>query len=224
MTQLIKLDSINSTNTYLNYLLTNPGGLPEHLRVENVDLPVAVSASEQYAGRGRYGKSFHSPAGTGVYMSYGFLGQYDEADLLQLTVVAASLVHHVLEQHSDAPLSIKWINDIYKGERKVAGILTERVDDPLCSGKYYMIIGVGINVFPCSIPSELEGIVGFLEDEPVSAAENRDELDTITCELIAAFDKVFGAGGTGEFPNLVDYYRKNCFNLPADFGNKLFDK
>ena len=67
---IIKLDSVNSTNTYCNYLITNPNGLPENIRPDDTSLPVAVIADEQYAGRGRYGRDFYSPSGKGIYLSY----------------------------------------------------------------------------------------------------------------------------------------------------------
>lgn len=211
---IIKLDSINSTNTYCNYLLTNPSGLPESIRPADTSLPVAVIAKEQYAGRGRYGKDFYSPQG-GIYLSYAYEGKYAESDLLKLTVVAASIVHQVLSKYSDEALSIKWINDIYKGSKKIAGILTERVDDS--SGKYYIIIGVGVNVSPFEVPDELREVVGYLS----SSADSAIACQT-TDDLISSLDGILGECRTSDFPGLVEYYKKHCVGLPADFGNELF--
>ena len=208
MTEIIKLDSINSTNTYANHMLA-----------KTPQLPFVVTAREQYAGRGRYGRSFHSPAGSGVYLSYVFSADYDIDTLLKITVVAAAAVHSILRKFCDG-LSIKWINDIYKDDRKVAGILTERVDDPSCPGKYYIIIGVGINVIPCEVPSELSDIIGFVGNSSTDASV----IDQITELIIDAFDSIFGDPSADEFPLLIEYYRLHCRELPADFGNKLSDQ
>lgn len=215
----IKLESVNSTNTYCNYLLTNPSGLPENIRpVSPVELPVAVIADAQYAGRGRYGKSFYSPEHSGVYLSYAYEGNYSETDLLKLTVVAASIVHQTLQNYCEDALTIKWINDIYRGSRKVAGILCERVDDP-ASQRYYIIIGVGINVFPAEIPEELSDIVGFLRDE-----SSPELIAKISESLASELDAHLGKCRTSEFPVLVEYYRTKCKELPIDFADKLLNE
>lgn len=174
--KIIKLDSVNSTNTYCKNLLADPSGLPENNRPgeNHVDLPVAVIADEQYAGRGRYGKSFYSPAGSGIYLSYACEGRFEQDALLKITMVAAAVVHRVLQEYCKDRLSIKWVNDIYRGTRKVSGILCERVDDPV-SGRYYVIVGVGVNLFPCELPAELTEIVGWLFDEKEETAADKAE-------------------------------------------------
>lgn len=204
---IIKLDSINSTNTYCKEYLAN----------QSASLPVAVIAKEQSAGRGRYGKNFYSPTG-GIYLSYAYEGKYEEADLMKITVVTASIVHKVLQQYCQNELSIKWINDIYLGSRKTAGILTERVDIPT-SDSYYLIIGIGINVSPSEVPEELTKIVGFLLDDSDKA---NDAIDAITDDLLSSLDRILGECRTESFAKLIDYYKDNCIELPADFGNKLF--
>ena len=217
---IIRLDSINSTNTYCNFLLTNPAGLPEHIRpIEPVELPCAVIAREQYAGRGSYGKNFHSPAG-GLYMSYAFESSLDVDDLLKITVVAASLVHEVLQSYSKEELSIKWINDIYLGNRKVAGILTERIDDIRSPGRYYIIIGIGVNVLPASAPEELSDIIGFIGNDKTDSSV----IENIASDLTDSFNDIFADCNPDEFPALINYYRLKCRNLPFDFGDKLLNK
>lgn len=234
--KIINLDSVNSTNTFCNLLLTNPDALPEDIRPEgSLELPVAVIADEQYAGRGRYGKSFYSPAGSGIYMSYACEGGYEQDDLLKITMVVAAVVHRVLQRHCADELTIKWVNDIYRGSHKVSGILCERVDDP-ASGRYYVIVGIGINLFPCELPAELEEIVGWLFDkkeeivgwlfdedeemagEPKSNKSNELEPEMaettrgnelkvkLVNELLEALDEVLGESETAGFAELIEYY------------------
>ena len=205
MINVIRLNSIDSTNNYAKEMIVQS-------RVPN---RFAVVADAQSAGRGRYGKEFYSPAGCGVYLSYAFECGYALDDMQKITVVAASLVHQVLQAHCKEELNIKWVNDILLGERKLAGILTERVD-VAGSDSYYIIIGVGVNVLPTNVPSELTGIIASLcEDSDPSV------ITTITDELIASFEASFEKADA--FPALIDYYREHCANLPSDFAGKLLD-
>ena len=118
-----------------------------------LNYPLLVSADEQTAGRGRHGKSFFSPKNTGVYMSYAYEKKYTEEELLHVTTKVAQIILPILQAHSDKDLRIKPINDIYIGDpalpdsRKIAGILTERVDYPERPGDYFIVVGIGINCF-----------------------------------------------------------------------------
>ncbi len=122
-------NSVTSTNTIMK----------EHAVKENCEFNVLV-ASKQTAGRGRMGRSFYSPAQSGVYMSVALRNEENENPLL-ITTDAAVCAARILEKMSGKKAYIKWVNDIYVDGRKVCGILTEGV------GKY-AILGIGINVLP----------------------------------------------------------------------------
>lgn len=96
-------------------------------------------ASEQTSGRGRLGRTFHSPKGTGIYMSILLTPEKDRNPLL-ITVDTAVCVARVLEKITKKKALIKWVNDIYINGKKVCGILAERVEDRI-------VLGIGINVF-----------------------------------------------------------------------------
>lgn len=148
--------SIDSTNSYASRKLLSEDARPT---------PFAVIADTQSAGRGRYTKSFHSPQGSGIYMSYVYKRDYSEEELLHVTTEVAELILPVLQSHTRDELWIKPINDIYKGRRKILGILVERVDNPHVRGDYSLIVGIGINCFSTVFPEELREIVGFLEPD-----------------------------------------------------------
>lgn len=189
--KIIKLEKVDSTNNYCR----------EQLAAAR--LPLAVTAREQFAGRGRYGKSFHSPVG-GLYLSYAFSANYDLDALEKITTVAASIVHSTLSEYSNE-LFIKPVNDIYRGGRKICGILTERVDDINLSS-YYIIVGVGINVFPNTVPADLTNTMGFLFD----SGGNSAIIDELADKLSDALDSVFGSGSTDKFAELNYYYQNHC--------------
>ena len=101
---------------------TNTRGM--QLALEGAPTGTVVLADRQTHGNGRLGRSFASPAGQGVYLSYLLRPDFDPAALSLLTSCAGLAVCQVLEQHGLAP-AIKWPNDIILDRRKVCGILTK---------------------------------------------------------------------------------------------------
>ncbi|MBR3862676.1 MAG: biotin--[Clostridia bacterium] len=95
-------------------------------------------------GRGRKGRSFFSPDGTGIYMSLLLRPQIHAELALRITTVAAVSVCQAIEKLSSRKPGIKWVNDIYMDGRKVCGILTETA---LASGGRleYAVLGIGVN-------------------------------------------------------------------------------
>ena len=144
-------------------------------------------AGEQTKGRGRYGRTFFSPQGTGVYFSLllrpkGVLVQQGTG----LTAMAAVAMCEAVKELSGKPTGIKWVNDIYVNGKKVCGILTE-ASMGLESGRLdYVILGVGVNVYPpeTGFPESLVDKAGVVFDEMQDDMKNR---------LIALFLENFGA-------------------------------
>ncbi|MDO5036675.1 MAG: biotin--[acetyl-CoA-carboxylase] ligase [Tissierellia bacterium] len=108
------------------------------------DLPSLslVLAEEQTQGRGRMGKSFQSPAYTGIYLS--FLLKKDQGFSLDLVTIKASLALCLaIEEETDKTPQIKWVNDLYLEGKKIAGILTEGKIEK--QGLTQSIVGIGLN-------------------------------------------------------------------------------
>ena len=133
-------------------------------------------AGEQTKGRGRYGRTFFSPQGTGVYFSLllrpkGVLAQQGTG----LTAMAAVAMCEAVKELSGKPTGIKWVNDIYVNGKKVCGILTE-ASMGLESGMLdYVILGVGVNVYPpeTGFPESLVDKAGIVFDEMQDDMKNR---------------------------------------------------
>lgn len=133
-------------------------------------------ADSQTAGRGRFGRSFFSPEGCGIYMS--ILLPIDESmlsDITLLTTAAAVAVCEGIESVCDEKPQIKWVNDIYLNGKKLCGILAEAVTDPKRGVISHVVIGMGINFRDSgAVPKELDGIVTTLfgkNEPPVSRNE-----------------------------------------------------
>ena len=127
-------DELDSTNNYLKKL----GSQGEK---ENT----LIIAESQTDGRGRMGRSFYSPNGTGVYFSLLIHPEFSAEKSLFLTVMAAVSVAETVMKYNSNDVKIKWVNDIYIDGKKVCGILTEGAinkDKTLD----YAVVGIGINV------------------------------------------------------------------------------
>lgn len=125
---------LDSTNNYLKKL----GSQGEK---EN-KLVIALS---QTGGRGRMGRSFYSPNGTGIYFSLLLHPEISAEKSLFLTVMAAVSVAETVMKYNKNDVKIKWVNDIYIDGKKVCGILTEGAVN--CNKKLdYAVVGIGVNV------------------------------------------------------------------------------
>jgi BirA family biotin operon repressor/biotin-[acetyl-CoA-carboxylase] ligase len=159
-------------------------------RVQNGDTrALLLVADEQTAGRGRQGKSFYSPADTGIYFSL-LLPAKDSFAPETLTCAAAVAVCRAVEALTALEPKIKWVNDIYIDGKKVCGILTEALCAP--SGERFIIIGIGINITTRDFPPGVEngGALG--------ADIDRNAL------VIAAVNNLLELLDGGEF---MDFYR-----------------
>ena len=151
------------------------------------DPATAILADRQTGGRGRYGRTL--------------------SQVTHVTSIAAVLTHRVLEKISGEKLGIKWVNDIYKGNLKICGILTEGLGS-LESGNFErVIVGIGINCLKDSFPPELAGKAGSLtESEHPSFTRNQ-----IAAVLIAELHRALNEQSHLDTSRYLEEYRKNCF-------------
>lgn len=120
-----------------------------------------VIADEQRAGRGRMGRSWHSPPGQGIWMSLIIRPNIALPSSPQLTLLTSVAIVRCFREIG-VEAGIKWPNDIYANERKLCGVLTELQANP--DRIDYAIIGVGMNVnmVEKDVPDELKHKAGSL--------------------------------------------------------------
>ena len=116
--RIFRYDTVDSTNTEAKRLL-NAGDRGNFL----------VVADEQTAGRGRQGKQFYSPRGTGIYMTMVVHHGRRLQDAVSVTTAAGVAVCRAIEELTDKHPQIKWVNDVYIDDKKICGILTEAALD-----------------------------------------------------------------------------------------------
>ncbi len=185
-------DTIESTNTYAKTLSLD-------------DVPTVIIANSQSAGRGRLGRSFESPANTGLYMSFAFKPQFDLSNSPFVTLATAVAVCRAIEEVCDVNAKIKWINDIFYREKKVAGILTEAQTNLETGRIDSLIIGIGINCFPGNFSDDIKDIAGPLSDEFNSFSRTK-----LAASIV---NKLFEIMQTVSEKSFLSEYRRRCFIL-----------
>ncbi len=188
-------DSIDSTNNEAKRLIANDNNMGNALIVSDA----------QKMGRGRGGKSFYSPAGTGVYISFIYRASavIREPDII--TAKAAVAVIRTIKKLTDRKLCVCGVNDIYYEGKKVCGILTEAVSDLETGRTEQIITGIGINVSTEKFPDSISDRAGSLSRLKIS----RNELIAgIVNELTALFGDINDTGCRAEYNGYVN----SCMN------------
>ncbi len=130
-----------------------------------------ITAEKQTEGRGRRGRSFASPAGTGVYITLAVPTDAAISDAVSSTTRAAAAAASAIEDLTGRAVGIKWVNDLYLDGKKISGILTEAVSDFETGMTQTLIIGIGINLKSEGLPEELRDIAGAIDDESITRCE-----------------------------------------------------
>jgi BirA family transcriptional regulator, biotin operon repressor / biotin---[acetyl-CoA-carboxylase] ligase len=171
----------------------------------------AVIAANQTEGRGRLGKSWYSAAGKGLYCSIIVRPDVSIENYPKITLVAGLSVALVLDRITACCTQLKWPNDIYLSEKKVAGILTESSALHGSFSERYAVVGIGINVNHCTadFPFELRDIVNSIFVETGAEFVVRDLFHEIRQELLHQL-QLFSDEG---FTPLLAQWRKKDFLL-----------
>lgn len=167
-----------------------------------------VVADSQSGGKGRRGRSWHSPKGSAIAMSLILKPELELDKASMLTIVQAMAVAKALEEICGCKPHIKWPNDILINEKKVCGILTEMNLEK--SEIASIIIGCGVNVNQESFPKEISHIATSLKIE-TGQMFNRAELIGHICRY---FEEYFG-----KFMSV-----KDLSGMVAEYNNYLISQ
>ena len=173
-------DTLGSTNTYL-----------KERAVLGASEGLIAIANGQTVGRGRMGRSFSSPDGSGIYMSILLRPTSSASDSVKITACAAVAVSEAIEAVTGLTVGIKWVNDLYLNEKKVCGILAE---GSVSNGAYdYIVLGIGVNLTDSFRGTELESIAGGLF--PVLSVDETYSLKTkLIAEILNRFFHYYSSG------------------------------
>ena len=176
------LDSVDSTNTEAKRMVA-----------DGCETRTLIAARSQSGGRGRMGRSFYSPEGTGAYFSvlYRPVASVDAA--VTVTCASSVAVMRAIRRLTGRACAIKWVNDLYLDEKKVCGILTECVSRGDAS---YIIVGIGINIRTSFEGTELAPIAGSIGEGSLSASVLIAE---VVRELLPILDAPWDRGWLEEY-------------------------
>jgi BirA family biotin operon repressor/biotin-[acetyl-CoA-carboxylase] ligase len=172
-------------------------------------------AGAQTAGRGRRGRTWFSPPGSGLYLSTIVRRA---AIAPWLTLAGGVAVAEGIRTASGLPVQIKWPNDIvsvsggFRARRKISGILAEASSGP--EGVHAVILGVGINIGPASFPPELSDRAGSIETElgrPVDAGP-------VLAQVLAALNRVLSEVEHAGPPSLFTRWLELA---PSAYGERI---
>ena len=132
--QIFYYPQVTSTNSLAKDLIKD--------KQNNFQEGAVLIAEVQTAGRGRLGRSWHSPSG-GIWFTIILFPDLEPAYLAKITLMIAVVLVQTLKSLYDISVKIKWPNDLVVGDRKISGILTEMSAES--DRINYVLVGIGIN-------------------------------------------------------------------------------
>lgn len=214
---IYKTDTIDSTNTEMRRRIEDGSIRPEPGEC------FMITAKHQTGGRGRKGRVFESNDDSGIYMTVAYQTRVGIEGAMAVTSSFGVIVARAIRQLTGLKADIKWVNDVYVGDKKVCGILAEGctpADEP---GKFYVILGIGINLSTEGMSEELLNIAGGIaEGKPL---EFRERLRDNLIEMISAESEKYIA--KEDFGDYYDDYVafSNCIGREVTYfdGGGSFD-
>lgn len=203
-------DKIDSTNNYAKKLV-----------VENENHGSVIIAETQTAGRGRLGRSFFSPHGSGIYMSVILRPTFDINKTLLITTMAAVALCRAIDNICDVNTQIKWVNDIYINNKKLCGILAESVVDPT-NGDRVVILGIGVNATTKAFSDDIKDIATALCEHTDKEIDRNKLIAEILNELESVYDNLTDCGFIDEYKKRSCVIGKDIFLIRAGEKRKAF--
>lgn len=195
--EVLYFDTIDSTNTKAQELAEK--GYPSG---------TLVVADKQESGKGRRGRSWVSPSGTGIFMTLMIKPDINPNNASMLTLVAALAVAKAITSVTGEEAMIKWPNDIVVNGKKVCGILTEM--NAQFDYINHIVVGIGINVHNESFPKEISQMASSLM---IEAGGKRFHRAQIIAETMSYFEQYYDTFlKTQDLSALVREYDKLLVN------------
>ena len=135
----------SNVDIYIYKTTSSTNEVAKKLALSGAKHGTVVISEEQTQGKGRMGRSFYSPANTGIYMSIILRPTLTAMDSVLITTSSSVAICDAIHKVTGIECQIKWINDIYINNKKIGGILTEASTNFESGTIDYLILGIGIN-------------------------------------------------------------------------------
>lgn len=176
--------------------------------IKTSDFPVfsVITAEKQTSGRGRLGRSFLSPEG-GLYFSVSYPLTGKETNIPFLTLLAGLAVNKAIKELTGTATLIKWPNDIYLGNKKLGGILTELISFKGITA----VVGIGINLTETDFDKEVHKIATSFANEGITPPDKSELIKKITETLDRFVYEEYSLYNVSE--DTVNSLRTNSFSI-----------
>jgi BirA family biotin operon repressor/biotin-[acetyl-CoA-carboxylase] ligase len=168
-----------------------------------------VIAESQTQGKGRLGRSWVSPPGLGLWVSFILRPRITPKALAGITTVTAVAMAEAVYTVIGIQLQLKWPNDLWGAGRKLAGILAEMKGEQ--EQINFLVVGIGVNVnhLPIDFPAELNGkatSLRILKGDKVSRLE-------LLGEFLNRFETAYITITDRGLPEAIEYARRHSVTL-----------
>lgn len=200
--KIIKLDTINSTNSYLREMAIH----------QDIDNFTVVTANHQSEGKGQIDKKWITEPNKNLTFSILLKEKYQIPNKKYINIAVSLALYDWFTQKKVKNLSIKWPNDIMAGSNKLSGILIETMIRG--SKIYHTVIGIGINVNQQQFSTEIKSA------SSLSLETNKTyNLDLLLLEILPMIQHRIQAFLSGEFKELEEAYSNLLYrkDIPSDF-------
>ena len=161
----------------------------------------------QNGGRGRRGKTWISPSGSGIWMSIILRPEMEPYNASMLTLIAALAATSAIRKCCGTECYIKWPNDIVLNGKKICGILTEMSAEP--DAVNYVVIGIGINVNTTEFDEEIKAVASSLFAE----TGQKIKRSMLVAAFATEFEKYYDIFiQTQDMSHLVEEYNSMLIN------------
>lgn len=194
MSQIVFLQNIDSTNSYLaNLIKTN----------KQLDNYYSVCALSQTAGRGIYDSIWHSQPGKNINLSILFYPEMKPQHNFIISMLVSLGICRYLKQKHINP-KIKWPNDIYVENKKICGILIE--NNIIATSIKSSIIGIGLNLNQCEFPDNIPNPISIANITKTSYSVEK-EAQLVRTEIISTLKNA----NIENIDSIISEYLKNLY-------------
>ncbi len=202
--KVLYFDSIDSTSNYA-----------KQIALESAEEGTTVVAGSQSEGRGRLGRKWDSPTGSGIYLSIILRPLLPPENVQGITLAASVAVARAMEKITGIRPGIKWPNDLLLNGRKVCGILTEMNSE--MERVNFVVLGIGINYdrqydeFPAELAGRATSLSAFAAERGI-AVKKSGKLEMLRA-VLQELDEVYGGVIGSKTGEILGQWKKYSVTL-----------
>ena len=202
--RVLYFETLDSTNNYA-----------KQIALEGAEEGVAVVAGSQSGGRGRLGRKWDSPSGSGIYLSLILRPVLPPEEVQGITLAASVAVAQAIEKIAGIRPGIKWPNDVLLGDKKVCGILTEMNSE--MEQVNFIVLGIGINYgrqqgeFPAELAEKATSLDAYAAKRGIDI-KNADRL-LLLRTVLQELDEIYALITNNRTAEVLDKWKEYSVTL-----------